>query len=83
MKKQTMIMWNHLDYPTQVRAIDLISKLIEEQMDSSMRTAIAAAVSELEIWSNTPCATPAPIVSEDEFEDDDEDEDDEPEPWIH
>jgi hypothetical protein len=82
MKKETMIMWNHLDYPTQVRAIDLISKLIEEQMDDSMRTAIAAAVTELEIWSNTPCTILLPIVSEDEFEDDDED-DDEPEPWIH
>jgi hypothetical protein len=79
MKKQTMIMWNHLDYPTQVRAIDLISKLIEEQMDSTMRIAIAAAVTELEIWSNTPCALPTPIEAEDEFEDDD----DEPEPWIH
>ena len=83
MKKQTMIMWNHLDYPTQVRAIDLISKLIEEQMDGAMRTAIAAAVAELEIWSNTPCTMPAPIAAEDEFEDDDEDEDEEPEPWIH
>jgi hypothetical protein len=82
MKKETMIMWNHLDYPTQVQAIELISRLIEEQMDHTMRVAIAAAVTELEIWSNTPCAMPAPIVSEDEFEDDDEDND-EPEPWIH
>jgi hypothetical protein len=77
MKKQTMIMWNHLDYLTQVKAIDLISELIEQQLDQAIKTAIAAAVTELEIWSNTPCEIVNSILNEDE------DMEDEPEPWIH
>lgn len=77
MKKPTMIMWNHLDYFTQVKAIDLISELIEQQMDQTMRTALAAAVTELEIWSNTPCEVVNSMLNSDE------DLEDEPEPWIH
>lgn len=87
MKKATTIMWNHLDYPSQMRALDLISELIEQQMDPLMRTALAAALMELEIWSNTPCEN-LPLTLEDlPDEEDDEDIDEDGNPitkeWIH
>jgi hypothetical protein len=86
MRKKIQIMWNHLDYPTQVRAIDLISKFIDQQTDSLMKTAIAAAVTELELWSNAPCDSLSSILGElPSEEDEDLDEDDEPiiKSWIH
>jgi hypothetical protein len=88
MKKQTTIMWNHLDYPTQLNAINIISKLIGHQIDPLMKTALAAAVMELEMWSNTTCnISPSLEESSDEAADENTDEIDNnnfiPKPWIH
>lgn len=77
--KSTMVMWNHLQYIDQVRAMDKIADLIEEQSDETMRVALAAALAELEIWSNTPIDIVNSIVHDEPEEDDD----DEGEGWLH
>jgi len=48
------IFWNHLDYTDQVKAINLIKELANSQPESIIKTALIAAVNELEIWSNSP-----------------------------
>jgi len=81
MKKQTMIMWNHLQYSDQVKAMNLIADLIEQQSDTMMRTALAAAITELEIWSNTPLDLGG-LVHDEPQEENSSIEDEEP-PTIH
>ncbi len=53
MKKQ-QIFWNHLSYADQVKAMNLISDLIQEQADPMLKVSLAAALIELEMWSNGP-----------------------------
>jgi hypothetical protein len=45
--------WNELDWDTQMIIVDRISSLLSE--DDEMNVGIIAAISELEIWSNSPC----------------------------
>lgn len=53
MKKQ-QILWNHLQYIDQVKAMNRISDLIQDETDPLTKIALAAALIELEIWSNGP-----------------------------
>jgi hypothetical protein len=55
------MLWNHLDYSTQVKVIDRIVDLLKDEENDLMQDGIIAAVHELEVWSNTPCQ----IVGED------------------
>jgi hypothetical protein len=70
MKKPTVIMWNHLDYATQSQAMLLLEQLRAVQQDPVMKTALGAAIIELELWSNAPIelTTPAIDFEEDEPE---------------
>lgn len=52
MKKEIKIFWNHLDGADQARAVELIIKLSQEQLDPLMKVALEAAVTELELWGN-------------------------------
>jgi hypothetical protein len=48
--------WNELDYEMQMRILDRIGDIIlEEDDDEEMQFGIAAAITELEVWSNSPC----------------------------
>ena len=49
------MLWNHLDYSTQVKVIDRIVDLLKNEEDDLMQDGIIAAIHELEVWSNTPC----------------------------
>lgn len=49
------MLWNELDYETQVKVIDRIVDLLKNEEDDLMQDGIIAAVHELEVWSNTPC----------------------------
>ena len=82
MKKSTVIMWNHLQYADQVKAMEKIAELIDSQNDETMRLALAAALMELEIWSNTPLALVNSLVHDEPMEDEDEEEEIE-KTWIH
>lgn len=53
--KQSSVMWNHLQYADQVKAMNKITELIKSQTDPIVKTALIAALSELEIWSNATC----------------------------
>ncbi len=48
------MIWNELDYLTQMRVIDRIVELLKNEDDDLMQDGIIAAVHELEIWSNSP-----------------------------
>ena len=50
-----MILWNELSYETQLKVMDLVEELLLEQSDIDMQDGLAAALKELEIWSNSPC----------------------------
>lgn len=50
-----MILWNELSYETQIKVMDLMELLLLEQSDIELQDGLAAAISELEIWSNSPC----------------------------
>lgn len=82
MKKLSMVMWNHLQYIDQMRAMNKIAELIENQTDETIRVALAAALTELEIWSNTPLSVVNALVHDEPAEDDEEDEEVE-KTWIH
>lgn len=67
-KEPTIIMWNHLQYIDQAKAMDKIAELLEEQSDETTRIALAAALAELEMWSNASCETVNELVYGDEEE---------------
>lgn len=46
--------WNELDYETQMKILDRIGDLINQEKDVVIQYGIAAAINELEIWSNSP-----------------------------
>lgn len=50
-----MFLWNEISYDKQQKVLDLIEDLLLRQTDEEMQYGLAAALSELEIWSNTPC----------------------------
>lgn len=50
-----MKLWNEIDYDTQKRVMDLIEELLLKRTDEDLQDGMAAALSELEIWSNSPC----------------------------
>jgi hypothetical protein len=76
----TVVQWNHLQYIDQVRVMDKINELIESQTDETMRTALTAALIELEIWSNTPLDMVNALVHDEPLE---EDEEEVEKTWIH
>jgi len=80
MKKQ-QIFWNHLSYADQVRAMNLISDLIQEQKDPMLKVSLAAALIELEIWSNGPVES-AQMLAEVDLADEDIDIDEDGNPII-
>lgn len=55
------MIWNELDYELQVKVMDRIVELLENEEDGDMQDGLIAAIHELEVWSNTPCQ----IVGED------------------
>jgi len=58
-------MWNHLDYTTQSQAMVLLENLRATQTDPVMKTALGAAILELELWSNAPIELTTPATFED------------------
>lgn len=65
-KKSSVVYWNHLQYIDQMRAMDKIAELIEQQSDETVRVALTAALMELEMWSNTPCEVLNDLVGHEE-----------------
>ena len=73
--------WNDLSYEVQMKVLDRIGDLIFEEKNEEMQFAIAAAIVELEVWSNTPCKVieedgtaynsgwPQPVQASDPWED--------------
>lgn len=48
--------WNELSYEMQMKVLDRIGDLmLEEDDDEPLQFALAAAIMELEVWSNSPC----------------------------
>lgn len=79
-KKQNMVMWSHLQYIDQIKVMNKIAELIESQTDETMRVGLAAALTELEIWSNTPLEVVNALVHDEPEEDEDDDIE---KTWIH
>jgi hypothetical protein len=50
-----MLLWNEIDYETQVKVMDLVEQLLLKQTEIPLQDGMAAALAELEIWSNSPC----------------------------
>jgi hypothetical protein len=48
------MLWNQLNYETQMKILDRIGDLIFQEEDEAMQFGIAAAITELELWSNSP-----------------------------
>jgi hypothetical protein len=62
------MIWNELDYVTQMRVVDRIVDLLKDENDDLMQDGIIAAVHELEIWSNSPIVDPnEPYVAQAQF----------------
>ncbi len=49
-----MKMWNEFDYTEQMDVLDFIDQF-KKKAPAHLREAIAAAVTELNMWANTPC----------------------------
>ena len=50
-----MLQWNELSFELQMQVLDKFEELLQNETDNDMRIAMAAGITELEIWSNTPC----------------------------
>ena len=48
------MLWNDLDYETQLLVMDRFGDMLLAEKDESLQFAMAAALVELETWSNTP-----------------------------
>jgi hypothetical protein len=48
------MLWNELDYETQMKIIDRMISLLQDEDNDLMQDGIMAAVHELETWSNSP-----------------------------
>jgi len=62
--------WNELEYEVQMKVMDRIGDLIFQTEDEQMQFAIAAAITELEVWSNSPIIVrqaPLPMEEPDPF----------------
>lgn len=46
--------WNDLDYETQLKVIDRFGDVMLQEKDERLQFAMAAALVELEMWSNSP-----------------------------
>lgn len=46
--------WNDLDYETQLLVMDRFGDMLLAEQDEGLQFAMAAALVELETWSNTP-----------------------------
>jgi hypothetical protein len=82
-KKQTTIMWNHLDYSIQLKTIKLIKDFAENQLNKTMKIALEAALLELELWSNAPVESLLTINEESDEEENIEEQDIISKHWIH
>ena len=49
--------WNELDYSVQQKVMGLIEELLLKQTDIEIQDGMVAALTELEVWSNSPCLT--------------------------
>ena len=49
-----IMLWNELDYETQMKIIDRMISLLQNEDDDLMQDGLMAAVHELETWSNSP-----------------------------
>jgi hypothetical protein len=62
------MIWNELDYETQMKVIDKVVDLLKHEDDALMQDGIMAAVHELEIWSNSPVTNDdEPYVAQAQF----------------
>lgn len=50
-----MPLWNEINYETQMKIMSLIEDLLLKQTNESIQDGMVAAITELEIWSNSPC----------------------------
>lgn len=48
------MIWNQLDYATQLRIVNKIFQLALIEDDDCIKDGLIAAINELEIWSNSP-----------------------------
>lgn len=46
--------WNDLDYEVQLKVLDRFGDLLLKEEDEQLQFAMAAALVELEVWSNSP-----------------------------
>jgi hypothetical protein len=53
--------WNDFDYETQLLVIDRLASLMLKEKDDHVQFAMAAAIVELEMWSNSPCLEFEPL----------------------
>lgn len=54
------MLWNELDYDTQLKVIKKMEMLVKYEKNLLMKQAFGAALNELECWSNSPCDEPVP-----------------------
>jgi len=76
-------MWNHLQYTDQIKAMEKIYDLMEQQSDETTRVALNAALMELELWSNASIESINAIVHNNEPVVDEEDKESVPKTYIH
>lgn len=50
-----MLLWNEIEYETQVKILELIEECLLKQKDIPIQDAMVAAINELELWDNSPC----------------------------
>jgi hypothetical protein len=46
--------WNDVEYELQMKVLDLFGDLLLKETDERLQFAMASAIVELEMWSNTP-----------------------------
>lgn len=64
-----MTLWNEIDYDTQIKVMSAIEHLLLQQTDEPIQEGMVAALTELEIWSHSPCEVidAVPIEEDDPF----------------
>ena len=50
-----MLLWNELSFELQMQVLDKFEEFLKKETDSDMKIAMAAGITELEIWSNREC----------------------------
>lgn len=57
------MLWNDISYELQLQVINKMGDLMLKEKDEFLQFAMAAAMVELEMWSNSPCSSEEPYVA--------------------